>query len=82
MINRVLPLSTEDFNYQLLNPGMSSVTLEPEEVIEGEITFTPTQVTCWYLFYFLDKEIFMAFVIEKLNDYPFGSFLKYVPGVR
>ncbi|KAK3775916.1 hypothetical protein RRG08_017206 [Elysia crispata] len=39
--------SQEDFNYQLLNPGMSSVTLEPEEVIEGEITFTPTQVAAY-----------------------------------
>ena len=36
--------SQEDYNYQMLNPGMASVTLEPEEVIEGEITFTPTQV--------------------------------------
>ncbi|XP_035825915.1 cilia- and flagella-associated protein 47 [Aplysia californica] len=39
--------SQEDYNYQLLNPGMASVTLEPEEIIEGEITFTPTQVAAY-----------------------------------
>ncbi|BFZ09423.1 hypothetical protein BsWGS_12463 [Bradybaena similaris] len=37
----------DDFNFQLLNPGKASVTLDPEEVIEGEITFTPKQVAAY-----------------------------------
>lgn len=35
---------TEDYMYQLLNPGIFSVTLLPEQVVEGELIFMPTEV--------------------------------------
>ncbi|CAG5120336.1 unnamed protein product, partial [Candidula unifasciata] len=37
----------DDLNFQLLNPGKASVTLDPQEVIQGEITFTPKQVAAY-----------------------------------
>ncbi|XP_059154686.1 cilia- and flagella-associated protein 47-like isoform X2 [Physella acuta] len=39
--------SQEDYNFQALNPGMVSVSLEPMEEIEGELTFTPVQVAAY-----------------------------------
>lgn len=35
----------DDYSYQLLNPGMFTVTMAPEETIEGELIFMPTEVT-------------------------------------
>ncbi|XP_070190234.1 cilia and flagella-associated protein 47-like isoform X3 [Littorina saxatilis] len=37
----------EDHNYQLLNPGMSSVTLAPMENIEGQLLFIPGEVAAY-----------------------------------
>ena len=37
-------LFPEDYAYQILNPGMFSITLNPEETIEGELIFMPTEV--------------------------------------
>lgn len=34
----------DDYSYQLLNPGMFTVTMAPEETIEGELIFMPTEV--------------------------------------
>ena len=34
----------EDYNYQLLNPGMASVSLGPKETIPGELHFIPGEV--------------------------------------
>lgn len=35
---------TEDYTFQALNPGMFSITLNPEETVEGELIFMPTEV--------------------------------------
>ncbi|KAK7478911.1 hypothetical protein BaRGS_00029892 [Batillaria attramentaria] len=37
----------EDYNYQLMNPGMASVTLAPFETIEGELNFEPHEVAAY-----------------------------------
>ncbi|KAL3884217.1 hypothetical protein ACJMK2_030436, partial [Sinanodonta woodiana] len=37
----------EDQSYQLLNPGKYAVTLQPEETIEGEINFIPSEVAAY-----------------------------------
>ncbi|XP_052240686.1 cilia- and flagella-associated protein 47-like isoform X3 [Dreissena polymorpha] len=37
----------EDYTFQVLNPGMFSVTLNPEEVVEGELIFMPTEVAAY-----------------------------------
>ncbi|XP_048239518.1 cilia and flagella-associated protein 47-like isoform X3 [Haliotis rufescens] len=37
----------DDYNYQLMNQGMYSVTLGPEETVPGEITFMPSEVAAY-----------------------------------
>ncbi|KAL8606797.1 hypothetical protein ACOMHN_049626 [Nucella lapillus] len=37
----------EDYNYQLMNPGMGSVTLAPGENIQGELYFIPGEVAAY-----------------------------------
>ncbi|XP_021363645.1 cilia- and flagella-associated protein 47-like isoform X2 [Mizuhopecten yessoensis] len=37
----------DDYSYQMLNPGMFTVTMAPEETIEGEIIFTPSEVAAY-----------------------------------
>ncbi|XP_052708553.1 cilia and flagella-associated protein 47-like isoform X1 [Crassostrea angulata] len=37
----------DDYSYQLLNPGMFTVTMAPEETIEGELIFMPTEVAAY-----------------------------------
>ncbi|XP_071134806.1 cilia- and flagella-associated protein 47-like isoform X3 [Mytilus edulis] len=37
----------EDYSFQLLNPGMFTVTMAPEETIEGELIFMPTEVAAY-----------------------------------
>ncbi|KAK3096977.1 hypothetical protein FSP39_005325 [Pinctada imbricata] len=37
----------DDYGYQLLNPGMFTVTMAPEETIDGEIIFMPTEVAAY-----------------------------------
>lgn len=44
-IKLISNLCSEDTNFHLLNPDMYSVTLDPLETIDGEMTFTPTQVS-------------------------------------
>ncbi|CAL1538368.1 unnamed protein product [Lymnaea stagnalis] len=37
----------EDLNFQMMNTGMASVTIDPLDTVEGEIIFTPTQVASY-----------------------------------
>lgn len=37
----------EDYNFQLLNPGMACVTLGPKETITGELYFVPQEVAAY-----------------------------------
>ncbi|KAL4233464.1 hypothetical protein ACF0H5_008145 [Mactra antiquata] len=37
----------EDYTFQVLNPGMFSITLQPEETVEGELIFMPTEVAAY-----------------------------------
>lgn len=39
-----IAIFSEDYSFQLLNPGMFTVTMAPEETIEGELIFMPTEV--------------------------------------
>ncbi|XP_055954756.1 cilia and flagella-associated protein 47 [Patella vulgata] len=39
--------SQDDYTYQMMNPGMYSVGLRPEEVITGELTFMPREVAAY-----------------------------------
>ena len=34
----------EDFTFQLMNPGVYSLTLNPNECVPGELVFKPTEV--------------------------------------
>lgn len=36
---------SDDYTFQVLNPGMFSVTLNSEEVVDGELIFIPTEVS-------------------------------------
>ncbi|XP_052808119.1 cilia- and flagella-associated protein 47-like isoform X2 [Mya arenaria] len=37
----------DDYTFQVLNPGMFSVTLNSEETVEGELIFMPTEVAAY-----------------------------------
>ena len=37
----------EDYTFQLMNPGMFSITLEPGEETLGQLQFTPTEVASY-----------------------------------
>ncbi|XP_055888207.1 cilia and flagella-associated protein 47-like isoform X1 [Biomphalaria glabrata] len=52
----------EDTNFHLLNPDMYSVTLDPLETIDGEMTFTPTQVAAY--------DFVLPLTINQLNSRP------------
>ncbi len=34
----------EDYTFQLMNPGVYSLTLNPNECVPGELVFKPTEV--------------------------------------
>lgn len=36
--------TTEDYTFTLMNPGIFSVSLEPNEEVAGELIFKPTEV--------------------------------------
>ena len=53
MCESIVNLSlSDDYSFQMLNPGMFSITLQPEELVEGELIFMPTEV-CDIPYYFL-----------------------------
>ncbi|KAH9504693.1 Cilia- and flagella-associated protein 47 [Bulinus truncatus] len=52
----------EDFNFESVNPGIHTVTMEPSEVIDGELTFTPTQVAAY--------DFVMPLTVNHLNVRP------------
>lgn len=37
----------EDYSFQVLNPGVFSITLQGEETVEGELIFMPTEVAAY-----------------------------------
>ncbi|PVD28193.1 hypothetical protein C0Q70_10779 [Pomacea canaliculata] len=39
--------TTEDRNYQIMNPGMSTITILPLQTIKGELSFLPLQVAAY-----------------------------------
>lgn len=43
-VNMQYLVLSEDLTFQLMNPGVYSVTMEPNEVISGELIFQPTEV--------------------------------------
>ena len=47
MLTGISPIVSDDYSFQMLNPGMFSITLQPEEIVEGELIFMPTEV--WFL---------------------------------
>lgn len=60
----------DDYSYQLLNPGMFTVTMAPEETIEGELIFMPTEVT-EYCDFTLEGCFLSIKVFYKQNMLPF-----------
>lgn len=60
----------DDYSYQLLNPGMFTVTMAPEETIEGELIFMPTEVT-EYCNFTLEGNFLSLKVFYKQNMLPF-----------
>lgn len=60
----------DDYSYQLLNPGMFTVTMAPEETIEGELIFMPTEVT-EYCDFTLEGCFLSLKVFYKQNMLPF-----------
>jgi len=47
---------SEDYTYQVLNPGQFSVTLNPSESIEGELIFMPSEVS-YMILTFMPSEV-------------------------
>ena len=69
----------------MLNPGMYTVTMAPEETIEGEIIFMPTEVGFlfrmnWYKYWNRLNVQNVHTCIDLLIDKMFAHFLRFING--